>query len=155
MEEMPPLPTEATLPAVPNFSEADEDTMIFGKAAVILEQFKRERLQLQQEVESLKIQLAEAALGHNGDRKKVTFLELENVQLRNNIQTLQTDLHNMREMWSKVRAVLDMWGVKAPEKKPRKSRAVSTGNAISAEGGGGGDVSKAEPTEQPPGGGQE
>jgi len=121
-EEMPPLPTEATLPDVPNFSEADEDTMIFGRAAVILEGFKRERLQLQQEIESLKIQLTEALLGHDGNSKKVAFLELENVQLRNDIQTLQTDLHNMREMWSKVRAVLEHWGVKPPEKKPRKKK---------------------------------
>ncbi len=122
VDEMPPLPTEATLPAVPNFSEADEDTMIFGKAAVILEQFKRQRAQDQQTIADLQVQLTEALLGHDGHGKKIAFLELENSQLRNDIQTLQTDLTNMREMWSKVRAVLEMWGVKPPEKKSRKKK---------------------------------
>jgi hypothetical protein len=121
--EIPPLPTTAELPKPPSFSADDEDKMIFGKAAVLLEQLKRDRQQAQQREDDLKGQLAEAVLARAGDCKKIDFLEMENSELRTTISTLQSDNNALRELMSKTRAIWDLFGIKAPEKKrkPKKS----------------------------------
>jgi hypothetical protein len=108
---------------VPEYSQADHEREIFGKAAVMLEQIKRDRDEAQAREDDLKGQLAEAVLARAGDTKKIGFLELENIELRNNIAALQSDIEKFREFMSKIKAVLDMFGIKAPEKKPRKAKA--------------------------------
>jgi hypothetical protein len=122
--ELPPPKVSAmpTLTNVPEFSQADHDREIFGKAAVMLEQIKRDRDEAQAREDDLKGQLAEAVLARASDTKKIGFLELENVELRNNIAALQSDIEKFREFMSKIKAVLDMFGIKAPEKK-RKAKA--------------------------------
>lgn len=146
--EMPPLPTVAAIPTgvrggyqpeaggekpaapktgsgverPPAFSAQDEDKMIFGKAAVMLEQLKRDREAAIQREQELQVQLTEVVLARQGDVKKSDFLELENAELRNNIQTLQSDVENYRRFMSNVKQILDSFGIKAPEKKPRKAK---------------------------------
>jgi hypothetical protein len=93
------------------------------RAAQLHHQLNREREELKQEINDLKRQLAEALDSHKGENKKVTFLELENLQLRNDIQTLQIDRNDKDRFMSLVRQVLDKFEVKAPERKPRKPRA--------------------------------
>lgn len=143
-DEMPPLPNVAKLPerphdlsevnlSVPEFSEADQDKMIFGRAAVMLEQLKRDREDALRREQELQVQLAEAVLSHQSEGKKVIFLELENVSLRNDIQTLQSDVERYREFMSKVKGILDLFGVKAPEKKPRKAKSKVTIEAVKPE----------------------
>jgi hypothetical protein len=121
--EIPPLPATAELPKPPDFSVADEDSMIFGKAAVLHQQLKRELADGKIREDDLKGQLAEAVLARAGDSKKIDFLELENGELRTTISTLQSDNNALRELMSKTRAIWDLFGIKAPEKKrkPKKS----------------------------------
>jgi hypothetical protein len=122
-DEMAPLPTVAALPVrQPEFTAQDEDKMIFGRAAVMLEQLKRDREDALRREQELQVQLAEAVLSHQSEGKKVIFLELENASLRNDIQTLQSDVERYREFMSKVKGILDLFGIKAPEKKPRKAK---------------------------------
>src|SRR5215471_18190000 len=123
-EEMPSLPVTAELPKPPDFSQADQQKMIMQRAAVIHDQLMRDRAEAKEREDQLQIALAEAVLAREGDVKKIGFLELENVQLRNDIATLQSDIEKFREFMSKIKAVLDLWGVKKPEKKPRKPKAL-------------------------------
>ena len=107
----------------------DQDKMIFGRAAVMLEQIKRER-------ETAQVELAEAVLARQADMNKIDFLEKENAQLRldiaqklNDIQTLQSQIAEYRrfmDVWKdmndKTRQVFDRFGVKGSPKKERKPR---------------------------------
>jgi len=120
--EMPPLPTEARLPEIPNFSEADHEAKIYSDAAVQLHRHRKEVADLKNEIDSLRVQLAEATLGHNGSHKKIAVLELENSQLRTEIQTLQSDLNDLKRYLSLQKQVYDRFNIKAPEKKPRKKK---------------------------------
>jgi hypothetical protein len=116
----------------PEYSQADHDREIFGKAAVMLEQIKRDRDEAQAREDDLKGQLAEAVLARASDSKKIGFLELENIELRNNIAALQSDIEKFREFMSKIKAVLDMFGIKAPEKK-RKAKAKKADASVAPE----------------------
>jgi len=130
-ENYHPIPT-ATMPDpkvppsfaadIPEYSQADHERDILGKAAVIHAQLMRDKAEAEKREQQLKIELTEALLGHEGINKKVSLLELENIQLRNDLQTLQVDLTEARRFMSLVRQVLDKFGVKAPEKKPRPPR---------------------------------
>jgi hypothetical protein len=103
----------------PEYTQADHDREIFGRAAVVFEQIQRDRTEMQRREEQLRIDLTEATLAHEGDRKKIDYLELENAELRNTITTLQTDLNECRTFLSKIKEVLDRFGIQAPPKKPR------------------------------------
>jgi cell shape-determining protein MreC len=130
-DDMPPLPPIATLPArQPEPSVQDEDKVIFGRAAVMLEQLKRDREDALRCEQELQVQLTEAVLARQSDVKKIEFLELENAELRNNIQTLQSDVENYRSFMSNVKKILDAFGVKAPEKKLRKAKSSVTIEAV-------------------------
>ncbi len=117
------VPPIATLPpAVPEFNAADEDKMIFGRAAVMLEQLKRDRAEALVREQNLQAELAEAVLARAGDQKKINLLELDIAQMANDKQTLQTDLLEKDRCLSLLRQVLDKFGTKAPPKKERKPR---------------------------------
>ena len=124
---MPPLPNEARLPEPvmpvprgwPGSSPPLDEREIFGKAAVAFEQLKRDREEAQAREAQLKIELTEATLAHESDRKKIGFLELENAQLRNDLQTLQSQVNDYRTFLSLQKKTLDAFNIKAPEKKPR------------------------------------
>jgi len=120
--ELPPLPTEARLPEIPNFSEADHEAKIYSDAAVQLHRHRKQVADLEKEKDDLRVQLAEATLGHNGNHKKIVALELENNQLRTDIQTLQSDLNDLKRYLSLQKQVYDRFNIKAPEKKPRKKK---------------------------------
>jgi hypothetical protein len=98
--------------------EADKtDEEIFGEAAVMLRQLKRDRETAQQREQQLQVELTEALLARQGDGKKVDFLELENAELRNNIATLQSQIEDYRTFMSRMKEILDRFGIKASEKK--------------------------------------
>src|SRR5262252_5322297 len=89
-EEMPPLPKIAALPpratplpTAPDFSEHDRKRMVMQEAAAAHDEYMRERAAMQEKIDS-----------HANDGKKIHFLELENSQLRTEIQTLQSDLND-------------------------------------------------------------
>jgi uncharacterized protein (DUF885 family) len=122
---------------LPEFSEADQDKMIFGRAAVMLEQLKRDREDALKREDELKVQLAESVLARQGDANKIEFLELENAELRNNAATLQADLNNFRTFLSNARRTIDMlnkildsFGIKAPEKKRKAKKNSVTIEAV-------------------------
>jgi len=108
----------------PAFSVHNEDLdkEIFGRAAVMLEQLKRDREQAQRREGELQVQLTEALLSREGDTQKVSFLELENAELRNTIAGLQSDVEAYRQFMSSVKKVLDNFGITAPPKKPRNGK---------------------------------
>ena len=117
------------LERVPEFSDEDHAKVIFAQASGLVDQYKRERLEAQRREHDLQVQLTEAVLARQGDAKKIEFLELENAELRNNIQTLQSDVNALREHMSKFRHVLEVctqvlntFGIKAPPKPERKPR---------------------------------
>ena len=132
-DPIPPPPTVATLPERPperslqvgrvEFNQTDQDREIFGRAAVMLEQLKRDREEAQRREGELQVQLTEALLSREGDTHKVSFLELENAELRNTIAGLQNDVEAYRQFMSSVKKVLDNFGITAPPKKPRNGKA--------------------------------
>jgi len=111
--EMPTIPRVAELPAVPDFSQADEEAMVASQAAAQVVRFKRERQEMQDKIDS-----------HANDAKKIGFLELENSQLRTEIQTLQSDLNDLKRYLSLQKQVYDRFNIKAPEKpkRPKKEK---------------------------------
>jgi len=123
-DPIPPPPPVARLPEPPPFLDqvADQDREIFGRAAVMLEQLKRDREHAQQREQELQVQLTEALLSREGDTQKVSFLELENAELRNTIAGLQSDVEAYRQFMSSVKKVLDNFGIVAPPKKPRNGK---------------------------------
>jgi hypothetical protein len=121
-EEMPPLPetamiprkiepTVTPLPSAPDFSEHDRKRLIMQEAAVAHDEYMRERAAMQEKIDS-----------HVNDAKKIGFLELENNQLRTDMQTLQSDLNDIKRYLSLQKQVYDRFNIKAPEKKPRAPR---------------------------------
>jgi len=121
-DEMPPLPTIATLPKAPEFTDDDRKKLIMSQAAGFVEEYKRDREESKRRFDELQVQYTELVLAHESEKKKSIFLELENASLRNDIQTLQSDVERYRDFMSKVKQILDLFGVKAPEKKPRKPK---------------------------------
>jgi hypothetical protein len=123
-DEQAEPPPVANLPELPSvFNQADHDREIFGRAAVMLEQLKRDREDAQRREGELQVQLTEALLHREGDTQKVSFLELENAELRNTIASLQSDVEAYRQFMSSVKKVLDNFGITAPAKKPRNGKA--------------------------------
>jgi hypothetical protein len=119
--EIPPLPV-ATLPEPPDYSQADHERDVFTKAAVQFDAIKRRIAGAEDRENALKAEVAEAVLARVGDQKKIAFLEAENAQLRNDIQTLQVDINEKNRFMSLTRQVLDKFDIKPPEKKPRLSK---------------------------------
>jgi len=128
--------TPPPIATLPEFNAQDEDKMIFGRAAVMLEQLRRDREDALKRERDLQVQLTEAVLAHQGqgqgDAKKIGFLELENAEHRNTIATLQSDVNELRAFLSNARRTVDMlsqilnrFGIEAPPKKPRKAKAKS------------------------------
>ena len=117
--EIPPV---AALPEPPDYSQADHERDVFTKAAVQFDAIKRRIAGAEDRENALKAEVAEAVLARAGDQRKIEFLERENAQLRNDIQTLQSDRSEKDRFMSLVRQVLDKFDVKAPEKKPRAPR---------------------------------
>jgi len=126
VDEIQPLPTIARIEEVPAFTPEDEERLAMENAARVHARFVRERQDFEEKIKQLEAQLAEASDNHKGENKKVTFLELENLQLRNDIQTLQSELTDIRRYLSLQKQVYDRFNVKAPEKKPRKKKTVET-----------------------------
>jgi hypothetical protein len=111
MDELPPIPKIAELPAPPDFSHADEEAMVASQAAAQVIRFKRERAEMQERLDL-----------HANDAKKIGFLELENSQLRTEIQTLQSDLNDLKRYLSLQKQVYDQYNIQAPEKKKRPKK---------------------------------
>src|SRR6516165_12685953 len=111
--EMPTIPRVAELPAVPDFSQADEEAMVASQAAAQVVRFKRERAEMQERLDL-----------HANDAKKIGFLEFVNSQLRTEIQTLQSDLNDLKRYLSLQKQVYDRFNIKAPErpKRPKKEK---------------------------------
>src|SRR5262245_6697902 len=141
-EEMPPLPVTAELPKppsfynpgnepVPDYSQADRDRDILGKAAVIHDQLMRDRADAEQKITDLQIQLDEALLSRQVDGKKTEMLEKENSQLRDTIAKLQSEVNDYRTFMSLQKKALDAWGIKAPEKKPRVKKSIADAGSAS------------------------
>jgi hypothetical protein len=125
-DELPPLPPVATMPEpVPEFSTHDEEALIVSRAHLLVEQFKRDRAKAEQICEQLQVELTESVLARQGDVKKVEFLELENAQIRNDLQALQSDIDGYRNLLSLVKQVLDNYGIEAPPKKGRKEKSTT------------------------------
>jgi hypothetical protein len=108
-------PTIAKLPP-PVFN--DHEQRVAAEAAMQVAAFQRERRELNEKLEA-----------HANDAKKIGFLELENNQLRTEIQTLQSDLNDLRRYLSLQKQVYDRFNIKAPEKKKRVPRAKKTQSA--------------------------
>ena len=122
-DPIPPPPSVARLPELPpSFDQADHDREIFGRAAVLHDQLKRELINAERREQELQVQLTEALLSREGDTQKVSFLELENAELRNTIAGLQSDVEAYRQFMSSVKKVLDNFGITAPQKKPRNGK---------------------------------
>jgi molecular chaperone GrpE (heat shock protein) len=130
-DEMPPLPPVATLPErPPAFNAQDEEALIVSRAHLLVETFKREREESKEREDRLQIQLTESVLARQSDLKKVEFLELENAELRNNLQALQSDIDGFRRLMSLIKQVLDNYGIEPPPKKPRKAKSGVTIEAV-------------------------
>jgi DNA repair exonuclease SbcCD ATPase subunit len=122
---MPPIPVAVipqsqTLPS--EASQQDEDKIIFGRAAVMLEQLKRDREDAQRREQELQIQITETLLARQADAKKIDFLELDNAELRNNIANLQAQVEEYRTFMGKLKQNFDTFGIKSKQKTPRKKR---------------------------------
>jgi hypothetical protein len=125
VDEMPTIPRVAELPAVPDFSQADEEAMVASQAAAQVVRFKRERKEMQDKIDS-----------HVNDAKKIGFLELENSQLRTEIKTLQSDLTNLKRYLSLQKQVYDQYNIQAPEKPKRirkEKKAKPTAEAVNEQ----------------------
>jgi len=120
-------PTGTGTERPPQYSQADHERDILAKAAVIHDQLMRDRADAEKRIADLQIQLTEALLSRQGDGKKTEILELENAQLRNDLQSMQVDLNELRRFMSLVKQVLDKFGIKPPEKRPRKVKATPAG----------------------------
>lgn len=123
---LPPTPPPiATMPppnVPPEISRHDEDKVIFGRAAVMLEQLKRDREAAQRREQELQIQITETLLARQADAKKIDFIELENAELRNNIANLQAQVEEYRTFMGKLKQNFDTFGIKSKPKMPRKKR---------------------------------
>lgn len=106
----------------PEANQHDEDKMIFGRAAVMLEQLKRDREAAQRREQELQVQVTETLLARQADAKKIDFLELDNAELRNNIATMQAQIEEYKTFMGKIKQNLDTFGIKSKPKAPRKKR---------------------------------
>ncbi len=119
-ETPPPLPTVAALPEpLPprGESDAERDARIFGEAAVRTASLRRTIEAEAERNRLLTAELQEARESLSSERKKSGFLELENAELRNNLQTSEADRLAFVETQQRILAAIDRHGVKRPVAK--------------------------------------
>ena len=124
-DNTPPLPTIVALPTpLPRGeTEAERDARVFGEAAVRTDQLRRK-------IEAAGQRESELSERCESLQKKVDFLELENAEYRNTIQTLESDKYNKDQVLSKLRQCLDALDVKSPPKKIRNGKIKDNGNQV-------------------------
>jgi hypothetical protein len=125
-ETPPPPPGIATISppdVIPRGeSDAERDARIFGEAAVRHAALRR-TIEAEAEHKALLTEeLQETLRLLASERKKSGFLELENAELRNNLQAVETDRLALAETCQRILAAIDRHGVKRPVKKNGKPK---------------------------------
>jgi hypothetical protein len=92
-----PFPANGQKPDAPIAHDDDDETKVAKAAALMVSQFKQER-------EKLQIMCAEATLAVEGSSRRIQQLELDNAELRNNLQALQSQCEMLRQETSDLRA---------------------------------------------------
>ena len=131
-ETPPPLPPIAMLPEPGHMvkhagellpageSDAERDARIFGEAAVRTASLRRTIEAEAERNRLLTVELEETRQLLSSERKKSGFLELENAELRNNLQVSEADRLAFVETQQRILAVIDRHGVRRPVKKNGK-----------------------------------
>jgi hypothetical protein len=101
-------------------SDAERDARIYGEAAVRTAQLRR-TIEAEAERNTLLTEeLQETLRLLASERKKSGFLELENAELRNNLQVSEADRLAFVETQQRILQAIDRHGVKRPVKKNGK-----------------------------------
>lgn len=122
MEEMF-VPPVAVIPELikeappPTNGHADDEAKIIEQAALQVHQFKQER-------ERLQVLCTEATLSIAAANKRIKSLELDNAEMRNNLQNMATqcealrqEASDLRAFFSSIRAQLDHFEIPLPVRK--------------------------------------
>ena len=129
-ETPPPPPAIATLPvpaALPRGeSDVERDARIFGEAAVRTASLRRTIEAEAERNNLLTAELEETRGLLASERKKSGFLELENAELRNNLQVSESDRLAFVETQQRILAAIDRHGVKRPPRKNGKKNHAET-----------------------------
>lgn len=119
--EVPPLPTIASVPhpTPPGGDGSPLNTAtIMSKAnSLLIQQIQNER----KSFEKIQSEAVEVVFRHEQDQKKINYLELENAELRNTIQTLSSQVEDFRKLLGYVKERLDYFEIRKPPAKPRKN----------------------------------
>jgi hypothetical protein len=139
-DRRPPPPLRPALPALDFPRQLDAPPQLAASASVdpvaimrtataLVEKYERENAGGRRREEELKISLTEETLAHEATKKKVDYLELENAELRNNLQTLQAQVEDYRRFLSKIRELLDFFNI---EKRTRNNNGKKKAAAAAA-----------------------
>jgi hypothetical protein len=88
-------------------------------ATALVEKYEREASGARKREEVLQISLTEETMAHQSTKKKVDFLELENAELRNNLQATTAQNDDMKRFLAKIKELLDFFSI---EKRTRNGK---------------------------------
>lgn len=115
---VPQLPFQPQLAASGELNAA----AIMEQATAVVRKFENEHLAAQTEIERLSGAVIQAASEQKSDRQKIAFLELENLQLRNDIQTLSATVEGYRQFYERIIEKCDEFEIKRRPKPARAKR---------------------------------
>lgn len=117
----PPVPQLDFQPQLAASGELNA-AAIMEQATAVVRKFENEHLAAQTEIEKLSAAVIQAAADQKSDRQKIGFLELENLQLRNDIQTLSATVEGYRQFYERILEKCDEFDIKRQPKPARAKR---------------------------------
>lgn len=122
-------PTSGSEPEPQLAASGINPVAIMRKATELVEKYEKEQAGGRKREEALQIALTEETLAHKSTQKKVGFLELENAEIRNNLQAALAQNVDMKRFLSKIKEMLDFFSI---EKRVRNNNGKKKPAALAA-----------------------
>lgn len=115
-------PPHLNLPFEPQLAASGElnAAAIMEQATAVVRKFETEHLAAQTKIDELSTAVIKAAADQKQDRQKIGFLELENLQLRNDIQNLSATNEGYRQFFERILEKCDEFDI---QRRPKPARA--------------------------------
>jgi hypothetical protein len=121
--ELPPI---ATIPKPARTTAGPvrelDPVAIMTQVTKVIERYVADSKEQELHTQKLQIELTEALLAQEALRKKVDFLELENIELRNNLQTSESANYDKTKTLESLRSALDGLGIQKRQRNGNRKK---------------------------------
>jgi hypothetical protein len=123
--EAPPIatiPKPARNAADPAPARALDPVAIMTQVTKVIERYVADAKEQELHTQKLQIELTESLLAQEAFRKKIDFLELENIELRNNLQTSEAANYDKTKTLESLRSALDGLGIQKRQRNGNRKK---------------------------------